>query len=286
MTSTMSEPPMASNQVLISKKSPKPVSSATEPIHPPRKAPITPTTRLPSHPPGARSERIAFAIAPQMRPRMRNAMKPIDTSKGGQWTKAFCLCPLGASPSRLPRGLVWPLVRITFGIPSRSELRSECVRPSREQRNVRADEHEGRSGVDVRLRDGGIERVHPYRPSRGGHRRESIVHGPDDLGVRLLPEMPHRSGEIGGADEYAVDTIDCGDLRGVLDPGRGLDLDEQGNVLGGVLQVVIDPIPPCGTRECRAYSAPAPGWVMHRRHGCLGVLGGGDHRNEDVLGTG
>src|SRR5699024_10246647 len=34
------------------KKSPKPVSSATEPIHPPRKAPITPTTRLPSHPPG------------------------------------------------------------------------------------------------------------------------------------------------------------------------------------------------------------------------------------------
>ena len=78
-TRTMSEPRMASRSELI-ENSVTPVPKMALPIQPPTRAPITPQMSAPIQPPPWRPGRIAFAIAPAMRPRMRNAMMPMYVS--------------------------------------------------------------------------------------------------------------------------------------------------------------------------------------------------------------
>jgi hypothetical protein len=75
----MIEPTIAVSHVLMSKNSSIGSASNRTPARkPPSRAPTTPMIAVTMNPPGSSPGRSAFAIAPASRPRMMNAMIPMD----------------------------------------------------------------------------------------------------------------------------------------------------------------------------------------------------------------
>src|SRR5690606_40069760 len=97
-------------------------------------------------------------------------------------------------------------------------------------------------------------------------RLEHLVHGGDDVRVALLSEQPHGRGEVGRTDEDAVNAVDGRDVSRGLHSLDVLDLDEQRDVLRGVREITVDPVPPGGAGERGADAAHATGGKIGRAH--------------------
>src|SRR6478736_4067356 len=97
----MNEPTIASTQVQIEKKSPRGALNRTLPSQPPRSAPTTPRTRVMSHPPPCRPGMRSLAIAPAIRPRIRNAMNPMRVLLRCEALRAS----LSGGHERIPHGI-------------------------------------------------------------------------------------------------------------------------------------------------------------------------------------
>jgi hypothetical protein len=108
-------------------------------------------------------------------------------------------------------------------------------------------------------------------------------HGGHDVGVRLLTEHAHRRRQVGRPDEHAVNPVHRGDLGCGIHPGRSLDLEDQRHVTVGVLQVRVHPVPPRGAGQGGPDPARTARRVAHRLHDRARLVGGRDHRHEQIL---
>ena len=163
------------------------------------------------------------------------------------------------------------------------EAVGECLRRPGEQGDVGPDEHEGGTGREVAVGRLGVEGVDAGGLADLDRGPDRVQHRLDHLGVVLPAEPSHRGGEVGGADEDPVDAVDRGDLGHALDGGRGLDLHEERDRARGIREVAGHPVPSRRARERAAHAAHAQRRVAHRPHDLGGLLGGVDHRHEEVL---
>src|SRR5690606_5425930 len=125
--------------------------------------------------------------------------------------------------------------------------------------DVCADEEEGRAGLQVVAGHTLVEGVDAHRFAGRPDRLEHLVHGGDDVRVALLSEQPHGRGEVGRTDEDTVNPVHGRDVCCGLDSLDVLDLDEQRDVLRGVREIAVDPVPAGGAGERGADATDATG---------------------------
>src|SRR6478736_1397088 len=116
----MNEPTIASTQVQIEKKSPRGALNRTLPSQPPRSAPTTPRRRVMSHPPPCRPGMRSLAIAPAIRPRIRNAMNPMRVLLRCEALRAS----LSGGHERIPHGIAR---REGLGVSGIVVMRMQCA---------------------------------------------------------------------------------------------------------------------------------------------------------------
>ncbi|MCY1528351.1 hypothetical protein D9M68_634520 [compost metagenome] len=95
--------------------------------------------------------------------------------------------------------------------------------------------------------------------------------------------MAHGGGEVGGADEHAVDAFHGGDRIQVGQAVEVLDLHQQAHLLVGVIQVAGDAVPARGAGQGAADATDAVGRVAHGAHQFGSLLGGFHHGHQQGL---
>src|SRR5690606_10714444 len=106
--------------------------------------------------------------------------------------------------------------------------------------DIRADRHEIVAPRDVTLRVVLDRRQDPGRLTDILQAARRVLDRLLHLGMELVPGVPERSGEIGGADEHAVHTRYRRDLLELVEGAARLDLYQHANLVIRRVQVILD----------------------------------------------
>lgn len=140
----------------------------------------------------------------------------------------------------------------------------ERLRATRENGNVGSDSD--KAGAERKIAPGqrlvrnqyagGLARLE----DAGDAVLDSLLH----LRMPGIADMPQRGGKIGRADKHAVDTGGVGDIVKRLQPGNRFNLQQQADLLLGLVKIVGGPVPAAGAAYGRSDAANAIGRIARR----------------------
>src|SRR5699024_7537947 len=102
-------------------------------------------------------------------------------------------------------------------------------------------------------------------------------------GVLLLAKQTHGCCQVGWADKDGIHSIDSRNVGSVLYCLSGFHLHGEAHSFACLVEVILHTIETRRTGECRANTADATWWIVHRRNSLLCLLSVVHHRNHEVL---